>query len=551
MSVARRIQRQAEVYSWRTADPVWRRVARFPVPAEWASDPEMQGTLAAPRGHSGRRWDEHIQNLDTLLNEYHDNKIDSRSMFGQHDPITKTTRWNADRVKMHQDIVNELVAQMANIPRQKRAILMAGLGGAGKTWVQNQPFFGVDAKQFFVLSADNIKEMMAARGMMPTAKHDPRFAGHSPMELSSLIHLESDEIAKRVAEIATEQGTNVIWDYRMANLPSALERIGRLRSNGYKDIGAFLVNVDPQRALKSAISRHKDGQQAWLDSGGSDPAKQGGRWLPSFAHHEGSPTPGSGMMSSSQEAFNQLITQHADLLPMGYGSIDNRVRGKPVFQGGSGQWANLNIPQGHPDTLAPTPPTPTLVSARRWFMADEHNLYETDPYSVRGILNAYRAEQIDYPTLVSEIVNRFMAITPIADDPARAGWSQYMHSEMMPGDDDGFWLSCAVSLGVLTPEQLDEILDAIHQSVHNEPPPVRQANSVTVNYPAESVVYHSNYIKAVGDQLVEWFDSRRQPGETIDHFMKQYASNPDEVAVAKPYVERFLGRTDIYPQSGV
>lgn len=546
--MARRIQRQAEVYSWHTADPVWRRVGRFPVPPEWSSDPEMQNTLAAPRGHSGRRWDEHIQNLDTLLNEYHDNKIDSRSMFGQYDPVTKITRWHPERAKQHDEIVQELVAQMANIPRQQRAILMAGLGGAGKTWVQGQPFFGVDAKQFFTLSADNIKEMMAARGMMPTAKHDPRFAGHSPMELSSLIHLESDEIAKRVAEIATKQGTNVIWDYRMANLPSALERIGRLQKNGYKDIGAFLVNVDPQRALKSAISRHKEGQQAWLDSGGSDPAKQGGRWLPSFAHHEGSPTPGSGMMSSSQEAFHQLTTQYAHLLPMGFGSIDNRTRNHPVFLGGSGQWANLNIPQGHPDTLTPTP---TLVSAgRRWFMADGQKLYETDPYSVRGILNAYEAQQIDYPTLVSEIVNRFVQIAPIPDDPARAGWSHYMHSEMMPGDDDGFWLSCAVSLGLLTPDQLDEILDAIHESVHNEPPTARQANSVTVSYPNESVVYQSNYIRAVGDQLVEWFDHRRKPGHTIKHFMKQYASNPDEIAVARPYVERFLGRTDIYPQSG-
>jgi hypothetical protein len=81
---------------------------------------------------------------------------------------------------------------------------------------------------------------------------------------------------------------------------------------------------------------------------------------------------------------------------------------------------------------------------------------------------------------------------------------------------------------------------------------MRHANSVTVQYPnGESAVYSSTYIKAVGDQLVDWFDNRRQQGHTLHHFMKQYASNPDEVAVVQPYVEKFLGRTDIYPQVSV
>ena len=103
-------------------------------------------------------------------------------------------------------------------------------------------------------------------------------------------------------------------------------------------------------------------------------------------------------------------------------------------------------------------------------MVDSQKLYETDPRSVRGILDAYEAQKIDYPTLVSDIVDRFVQISPVPDDPARAGWSQYMQTEMMPGDDDGFWLSCAVSMHILTPAQLDEILDAIHAAVHGEAP---------------------------------------------------------------------------------
>jgi hypothetical protein len=53
------------------------------------------------------------------------------------------------------------------------------------------------------------------------------------------------------------------------------------------------------------------------------------------------------------------------------------------------------------------------------------------------------------------------------------------------------------------------------------------------------------YNRAVAEQLIGWFDGKK-PHEGVGDFMAQFATNPDEVGNARPYVEQ-MGRTDVYP----
>ena len=179
--------------------------------------------------------------------------------------------------------------------------------------------------------------------MIPNASHDPRLKGYSPMELSSLTHVESNDIAAAVAKEAMRRGTNSVWDYRMGDLPGALGRIKSLNDNGYKNIGAFLVNITPQEAQTRAIHRHMIGQQNLLQDP-HNPENQGGRWFPNWAQRENAPQHGSGYDSSSHEVFSNLTQNYSDLLPMGWGAVDNNA--DPTIIGGTGNWSHFNDLQG-------------------------------------------------------------------------------------------------------------------------------------------------------------------------------------------------------------
>lgn len=319
------IQRQRDTFSWRIA-------AELPprIPGE--------NLLPMPKGFpgTGMEWAERTARLDNLFKTLRKEGFNSGSIFGRKDPNTNTIIWSPERAAQHQQIVDEFIKEMENVPRQRKAVLMAGLAGAGKTSLRLNDWAEIPLDQYFDLSADKVKEKMAKMGMIPSAKHDPRLKGYSPMELSGLAHQESNHIAQMVANEAAKRGTNVVWDYRMIDTPTALSRIEHLNKHGYKDIGAFLVNVTPETAQKRATSRHAYGQQQFY--GGQDDL--GGRFMSSSGQRESQPQPGSGYTSASHAAFDDLTKNYAHLIPMGWGAVDNND--EPISLGGTGQWSHLN-----------------------------------------------------------------------------------------------------------------------------------------------------------------------------------------------------------------
>lgn len=474
-----RIQRQSETYSWRV-------IVAGELP------PGPKDTIPMPKGFpgTGLDWLERVNALEDMLDNFRRAGIDSRSWHSTVDPITGERRYSPEREAMHEQVMNHFRKKMEAVPRNRRGILMAGLGGAGKTSLLNQPWSRINMDDYFSLSADENKDKMADLGMIPSMKwlaqqhpelvprkRDGSLYDFTPMELSSLIQAESKDLTNRQAQEAYDRGTNVVWDYRMGDVGSAYKHLEHLGRHGYKDTGAILVDVSPATSRKRGIHRHHTGQSAYYQrhSPLSDPAKRkevlrGGRRLPMYATTENNPrNPASGALSSAAEAFQELTTQRPDLLPMGWLHIDNEDFNNPIIRSATGLWNGLQIPSSQPQPApqpAPQPVRPReLVTARRMFVS-ERDPVQVDPESVLGMLDAYRDGQIDFDTLVSGIAERYAQIHGIDRHPERADWSEYLRSEFMPDDDDGWWIGAAVWSGVLTPDEADTIRQEVHNRVN-------------------------------------------------------------------------------------
>lgn len=89
----------------------------------------------------------------------------------------------------------------------------------------------------------------------------------------------------------------------------------------------------------------------------------------------------------------------------------------------------------------------------------------TDPHSVLGLLDAYKDGYMDFDNLVEAIVGRYDQIKGQDLHPERAEWSQADRDDMMPDDDNGWWISAAVWSNVLTAEQAKYINDQITSRV--------------------------------------------------------------------------------------
>jgi hypothetical protein len=95
-------------------------------------------------------------------------------------------------------------------------------------------------------------------------------------------------------------------------------------------------------------------------------------------------------------------------------------------------------------------------------MAD---LDTADPHSVLSLLDAYRDGQLSFPNLVEAIVARYEQIKGVDQHPERAEWSSFDRDEMMPEEDNGWWITAAVWSGVLTQEQAQLIKDEVSRRV--------------------------------------------------------------------------------------
>jgi len=179
--------------------------------------------------------------------------------------------WTPERDALHRTIAAELYARYDHVPSEGKAIISGGLGGAGKTTVL-KGHAGLDLDQYVMVNADDIKEILAERGLIPEIPGAPDL---SPMERSSLIHEESSRISKMLAELAYHDRKNVVWDITMSSEGSVAKRLDELRRNMYTDIHGVFIDIPAELSVSRALARYRDGADKYRAGEGL-----GGRYVP-------------------------------------------------------------------------------------------------------------------------------------------------------------------------------------------------------------------------------------------------------------------------------
>jgi predicted kinase len=176
--------------------------------------------------------------------------------------------WLPQRALEHQQILQDFLARQVSVPSEHRALVMGGLGGAGKTTVLKQ-IPDISLRDYAVVNPDDFKAELARRGLVPEV------AGLSPLEASPLVHDESSYLADQAARLLAERGKNIAWDITMADEASVSQRLAALEQHGYTTRGVF-VDSPVERAVQRAAKRYRQGLEAYRE--GRDPL--GGRYVP-------------------------------------------------------------------------------------------------------------------------------------------------------------------------------------------------------------------------------------------------------------------------------
>lgn len=222
-------------------------------------------------------------------------------------------RWERKRAEKHKEIIQELLQQWKDVPCNGEAVFSGGLGGAGKGTILKK-FTDIDQTQYATLNPDDIKEIMAEKGMIP------HLDGLTPMEVSPLVHEEASYITGQLSKILSSKKKNIIYDLTMGSYKSTVKKIHNLQQAGYTVIEAVFVDIDPQESHKRANLRHKNGLNRYITKGEG----YGGRLLPSNITAQQTPTDPKNR-SLNIEVFQRLREEgHFH----NYGVFDNNVHGR-------------------------------------------------------------------------------------------------------------------------------------------------------------------------------------------------------------------------------
>lgn len=191
------------------------------------------------------------------------------------------------RAELHDRLIREVVESRPGVRFENRAIVLAGPPGAGKSTVLRDEILGDAASGWLTVDADDFKHALLRAAiddgsydafLKPAVVREHEAAGERffPLELASLVHEESSELAKRLRGEAIRAGANIVIDTVLSSEVSALGLGKQLEEAGY---GVDVVDVEvPYELSESRIAkRWQQSYEVALESGEG----LGGRWVPS------------------------------------------------------------------------------------------------------------------------------------------------------------------------------------------------------------------------------------------------------------------------------
>lgn len=181
--------------------------------------------------------------------------------------------WPADRAATHVEIVDAVWATAANVPDDGKALLIAGLPGAHLADTLANPSAGVDITQYLTISLSDVKEIMAARELVPAVPD----AGVelSPAERTPLLHDEAVAVANLIATRAYTEHKNIAWDLGLTDEGTAETMTASLREAGYGEVVGIFVDVPIPTSVARATEAYRRALEDYRNGEGL-----GGRYVP-------------------------------------------------------------------------------------------------------------------------------------------------------------------------------------------------------------------------------------------------------------------------------
>lgn len=218
-------------------------------------------------------------------------------------------RPTAARDALHRRLLAEARAEHPAARSDRRAIVLAGPPGAGKSTVLRD-VIGVDKSAWLTIDADEFKHKLLREALAdgsyeqflkPAQIKDCEDAGEQffPLELAALVHEESSLLANQLQVQALQEGTNVVVDSVLSNPDKAVALGARLVRAGYT-VEVIDVEVPFDLSQQRIAGRWRESYESAILTGEG----LGGRWVPSvYARSVFDKTTGR---SKSQESAAEL-----------------------------------------------------------------------------------------------------------------------------------------------------------------------------------------------------------------------------------------------------
>ncbi|WP_369745682.1 zeta toxin family protein [Paenarthrobacter sp. AMU7] len=198
-----------------------------------------------------------------------------------------------ERRALHNEILAAFVASKPEVLRNRKAIVLAGPPGVGKSTAQDALIAQTRTRpeQWLSINPDDFKDdlLVQARAdgsyesyMVPDEVRELEAKGEKfyPRELAALVHNESSILAKKAIRDAIDRGDNIVIDGTLSGEKNARMQMDVLQTAGYD---VKVADVETTQALSEArtLGRWERGYLAAENGTAVDrDAVLGGRWVP-------------------------------------------------------------------------------------------------------------------------------------------------------------------------------------------------------------------------------------------------------------------------------